>query len=93
MSIAKEGHNIDKNIIMAYMDFLDKSHDSEKIRKDLAQICHHPTLKLIESGGKPHAPLFMESKKKGDEMKWYFFEFFRWFRCWIQKGFEYEQKT
>jgi hypothetical protein len=39
------------------------------LEKDLALICNRPTLKLGESGAKPHGPYSLKPKKK-EVMRW-----------------------
>jgi hypothetical protein len=44
------------------MDIMGKTKDNTKARKDLVELCNHPTLELSESGGKPHPSFCLKSK-------------------------------
>jgi hypothetical protein len=50
--------------------FLDKTKHSKKARKDLAMICHRPSLELSESGHKPRAPFCLKPKERKEVMRW-----------------------
>jgi hypothetical protein len=52
------------------MGFTDKTNDNIKARRDLPQIYNRPTLELIASGDKPHAPFGLKPKERNQAMIW-----------------------
>jgi hypothetical protein len=62
--------NSTESIVMTCMNFLEKSKDNKKARKDLAMICHRPSLKLSACGSKPHALFYLRAKKRKEVMVW-----------------------
>jgi hypothetical protein len=55
---------------MTCMNFLEKSKDNKQARKDLAMICHRPSLHLSARGTKPLAPFYVEAKERKEVMTW-----------------------
>jgi hypothetical protein len=45
--------NVGESIVMTCMNFSEKSKDNMQARKDLAMICHQPSLHLSARGTKP----------------------------------------
>jgi hypothetical protein len=62
--------NVAESILMTWMIFLEKSKDNKKVRKDLAMICHQPSLELSECGTKPHVPFCLKAKERKEVMTW-----------------------
>jgi hypothetical protein len=56
--------NVAESILMACMIFSEKSKDNKEARKDLAMICHQPSLELSERGTKPHALFCLKAKER-----------------------------
>jgi hypothetical protein len=52
------------------LNFLEKSKDNKQARKDLAMICHRPSLHLSARGTKPQAPFRMKEKERKEVMTW-----------------------
>jgi hypothetical protein len=60
--------NVVESIIMAGMNFPEKSKDNKQVRKDLAVICHWPSLHLSARGTKPQALFYMKAKERKEVM-------------------------
>jgi hypothetical protein len=56
--------NVSESILSTCMDFVNKTKDNHKARKDLAQLCNRPSLELKSSGSKPCAPFCLKPKEK-----------------------------
>jgi hypothetical protein len=52
------------------MDITDKTKDNFQARRDIANVCNHPSLELDERGGKPHAPFCLKVKDRKEVMRW-----------------------
>jgi hypothetical protein len=63
INVMHQEHNVAESIVMLCMNFLEKSKDNKKVRKDLAMICHWPSLELSARGTKPHAPFYLKAKE------------------------------
>jgi hypothetical protein len=55
IDVMHQEHNVVESIVMACMNFLEKSKDNKQARKYLAMICHRPSLHLSTRGTKPQA--------------------------------------
>jgi hypothetical protein len=53
IDIMYQERNVGESILRTCMAFEDKTKDSHKARKDLAQLCNRPSLELMSHGGKP----------------------------------------
>jgi hypothetical protein len=62
--------NVAESIVMMCTNFLEKSKDNKQARKDMAMICHQPSLKLSAHGIKPQAPFYMKAKERKEVMMW-----------------------
>jgi hypothetical protein len=62
--------NVVESIVMACMIFPEKSKDNKQVRKDLAVICHRPSLHLSARGTKPQALFHMKAKERKEVMMW-----------------------
>jgi hypothetical protein len=62
--------NIAESIVMTCMDFPDKTKDNKIAMKDMAMICHRPSLELLEHGSKPCAPVYLKPKERREVMTW-----------------------
>jgi hypothetical protein len=62
--------NVAESIVMTCMNVLEKLKDNKQARKDLAMICHWPSLHLSACGTKPPAPFCMKAKKRKEVMMW-----------------------
>jgi hypothetical protein len=62
--------NVVESIVMACMNFLEKSKDNKQARKDLDMICHRPSLHLLSRGTKPQALFCMKAKERKEIMTW-----------------------
>jgi hypothetical protein len=60
--------NVAKSIVMACMNFSEKSKDNKQARKDLAMICHRASLELLARGTKPQSPFYMKAKERKEVM-------------------------
>ena len=69
IDVMHQEHNVAESIGMTCMDFTDKTKDNRKARKDLAAICHRPSLHLTESGGKPRAPFCLKPIERKEVMR------------------------
>jgi hypothetical protein len=49
-----------ESIISTCMDFLGKRKDNMKVRKDLAELCNHPSLNLKVNGGKQCTSFYLK---------------------------------
>jgi hypothetical protein len=72
-------HNIDimhqecngvESIVMMCMNFTEKSKDNKQARKNLAMICHHPSLELSACDTKTQAPFCMKAIERKEVMTW-----------------------
>jgi hypothetical protein len=63
-------HNVAESIVMTCMNFPEKSKDNKQARKDLAMICHWPSLHLSSRGTKTQAPFYMKAKERKEVMTW-----------------------
>jgi hypothetical protein len=70
IDVMHQEHNIAESIVMTCMNFLKKSKDNKQARKDLAMICHQPSLHLSARGTKPPTPLCIKSKERIEVMTW-----------------------
>jgi hypothetical protein len=64
IGIMHQEHHVAKSIVMMCMNFLKKSTDNKKVTKDLAMICHWPSLELAECGTKAHALSCLKEKER-----------------------------
>jgi hypothetical protein len=64
IDVIHQEHNVDESILSTYMAFVDKTKDNHQTRKDLAQLCNRPSLKLKSCGGKPRASFCLKPKEK-----------------------------
>jgi hypothetical protein len=55
---------------MMCMNFLEKSKDNMQARKDLAIICHQPSLHLSACGTKPQALFYMKATERKEVITW-----------------------
>jgi hypothetical protein len=62
IDVMHQEHNVAESIVMTCMNFLEKSKDNKKVRKDMAMICHQPSLELSTRGTKPHALFCLKVK-------------------------------
>jgi hypothetical protein len=60
--------NVAESIVMMCMNFSEKSKDNKQVRKDLAMICHWPSLHLSSRGTKPQAQFCMKAKERKEVM-------------------------
>jgi hypothetical protein len=56
--------NVGESILSTCIDFVDKTKDNQKVRKNLAQLCNRSTLELTTSGSKPRAPFYLKPKER-----------------------------
>jgi hypothetical protein len=70
IDIMHQERNVAESIVMTCMNFLEKSKDNKKVRKDMAMICHQPSLELSAHGTKPHALFCLKVKKRKEVMTW-----------------------
>jgi hypothetical protein len=70
IDVMHQERNVGESIISTCMDFANKTKDSLKARRDLAEICNRPTLELTESGGKPRASFCLKPRQEKEVMRW-----------------------
>jgi hypothetical protein len=70
IDVMHQEHNVAESIVMTCMNFSEKSKDNKQARKDLAMICHQPSLHLSAHGTKPQAPFCMKVKERKKVMMW-----------------------
>jgi hypothetical protein len=56
--------NVAESILSTSKSFSDKTKDSQKVRRYLAQLCNRPTLELTTSGGKSRAQFCLKHKER-----------------------------
>jgi hypothetical protein len=54
--------NMGESIISTCMGFPGKIKDNMKARRDLVELCNHPSLVLKINGGKPHTSFYLKSQ-------------------------------
>jgi hypothetical protein len=70
IDIMHQERDVTESIIMTCMNFSKKSKDNKQARKDLAMICHWPSLHLTACGTKPQAPFCMKAKERIKVITW-----------------------
>jgi hypothetical protein len=55
IDVMHQEHNMGESIISTCMGFSGKTKDNMMARRDLAELCNHPSLELKVTGGKPRA--------------------------------------
>jgi hypothetical protein len=63
--------NVDKSIVSTCMDMTDKTKYNMKVRKDMIELCNHPTLEVTESGRNPRASFRLKTKQKKEALRWF----------------------
>jgi hypothetical protein len=61
--------NVAESIVSTCMDIMGKTKDNFKARRDIADVCNHPSLELDKRGGKPHAPFVLKVKDRKEVMR------------------------
>jgi hypothetical protein len=62
--------NVAKSIVSTCMDITGKIKDNFKARRDISDVCNHPSLELNGRGGKPRAPFVLKVKDRKEVMRW-----------------------
>jgi hypothetical protein len=68
--VIHQEYNVAESIVMTCMNFLDKTKDNKKMKKDFAMIFHWPSLELSERGHKPHALFCLKVKERKEVKMW-----------------------
>jgi hypothetical protein len=91
--VIHQERNMAESIISTCMGLLDKTKDNMKARKDLVELCNHPSLELKLTGGKPHASFGLKPQQRKEVMRWMKgVEIPRWLRCWLETTREYDDR-
>jgi hypothetical protein len=64
IDVMHQESNMSESIISTCMNFLGKTKDNINARKDLAELCNHPSLKLKVTGGKPHTLFYLKPQQR-----------------------------
>jgi hypothetical protein len=70
IDVMHQERNMGESIISTCMGFLGKTKDNRKSRRDLAELCNHPSLELKVNGGKPRASFYLKPQQRKDVMRW-----------------------
>jgi hypothetical protein len=70
IDVLHQERNVGESILITCMAFTNKTEDSQKARKDLAQLCNQPCIELKSSGGKPRAPFCLKPKERKEILIW-----------------------
>jgi hypothetical protein len=70
IDVMHQERNVDESIVSTCMDITGKTKDKFKARRDIADICNHPSLELDERGGKSRAPFCLKVKDRKEVMRW-----------------------
>jgi hypothetical protein len=70
IDVMHQERNMGESIISTCMDLPGKTKDNIKARKDLIELCNHPTPDLSESGGKPRGSFCLKPKQRKEVLKW-----------------------
>jgi hypothetical protein len=70
IDVMHQERNVAESIVMTCMNFPKKSKDNKQARKNLAMICHRPSLHLSAYGTKPQAHFYIKAKERKKVMTW-----------------------
>jgi hypothetical protein len=70
IDVMHEEHNVAESIVNTCLNITGKIKDNFKARRDIADICNHPSLELDERGGERHAPFCLKLKDRKEVMRW-----------------------
>jgi hypothetical protein len=70
IDVMHQEHNMGESIINTCMGFPDKTKDSMKAQKDLAELGNRPSLELKVTSGKPHASLCLKPQQRKEVTRW-----------------------